>query len=147
MIHAITDGRDTSPTGGADYLATVSAQTGATRRAKIATVIGRYYAMDRDKRWERNKLAWDAIVLGRGAQFGSSRRPRRWPKPIRASRGATNFWSRSFSPIANEQRIRDGDVVLWFNFRADRARQLSIAFLRQGLQRLRPRGHSRRCIT
>ena len=67
MIHAISDGRDTSPTGCADYLATVSAQTGATG-ARIATVIGRYYAMDRDKRWDRNKLAWDAIVLGRGAQ-------------------------------------------------------------------------------
>src|SRR5580658_4441656 len=51
MIHAITDGRDTSPTGGADYLATVGAQTAASG-AKIATVIGRYFAMDRDKRWE-----------------------------------------------------------------------------------------------
>ena len=67
MIHAISDGRDTSPTGCADYLATVSAQTGATG-ARIATVVGRYYAMDRDKRWDRNKLAWDAIVLGRGAE-------------------------------------------------------------------------------
>src|SRR6476646_9047672 len=51
MIHAISDGRDTSPTGCADYLATVSAQTGATG-ARIATVVGRYYAMDRDKRWD-----------------------------------------------------------------------------------------------
>ena len=57
----ITDGRDTSPTGASDYLAMVSAQIYKTG-ARIATVIGRYYAMDRDERWDRNKLAWDAIV-------------------------------------------------------------------------------------
>ena len=68
LIHAITDGRDTSPTGGADYLATVMAEKTAWQGAELATVIGRYYAMDRDKRWERTKLAWDAIVLGRGDQ-------------------------------------------------------------------------------
>ena len=65
MVHAITDGRDTSPTGGAEYLETASREL-AKSGAVIATVVGRYYAMDRDKRWERNKLAWDAIVLGRG---------------------------------------------------------------------------------
>ena len=126
-IHAITDGRDTSPTGGAGCLATVErgiADTGA----RIATVIGRYYAMDRDKRWERNKLAWDAIVLGRG--------PLSLQKPSVAVHDAYPDDPRGdefLQPIifseANEQRIRDGDVVLWFNFRSDRARQLSDAFL------------------
>src|ERR1700733_1794621 len=71
MVHAITDGRDTSPTGGADYLAYVQAGLAPTG-AQIATVIGRYYAMDRDKRWERNKLAWAAIVLGRAEAPGVS---------------------------------------------------------------------------
>ena len=56
LVHAITDGRDTSPTGGADYLATVQKAIGDTG-AKIATVVGRYFAMDRDKRWDRTKLA------------------------------------------------------------------------------------------
>ena len=65
LVHAITDGRDTSPTSGAGYLADVEKRLEGTN-ASIATVIGRYYAMDRDKRWERNKLAWDAIVFGRG---------------------------------------------------------------------------------
>ena len=65
FVHAITDGRDTSPTGGAEFLAQVQKQL-ASSGAKIATVMGRYYAMDRDKRWDRTKLAWDAIVLGRG---------------------------------------------------------------------------------
>ncbi len=127
MIHAISDGRDTSPTGCADYLATVSAQTSRTG-ARIATVVGRYYAMDRDQRWDRNKLAWDAIVLGRGAQSDRA--------PAAAVAEAYTHEPRGdefLEPIifshANEQRVRDGDVVIWFNFRADRARQLSVAFL------------------
>jgi 2,3-bisphosphoglycerate-independent phosphoglycerate mutase len=64
-VHAITDGRDTSPTGGKDYLAYCEAGLAASG-AKIVTVVGRYYAMDRDKRWERTKLGWDAIVHGIG---------------------------------------------------------------------------------
>lgn len=127
MVHAIADGRDTSPTGGADYLATVEKGIAASG-AKIATVIGRYFAMDRDHRWDRNKLAWDAIVLGRGKQESVS--------PSAAVREAYKAEARGdefLPPLifshANEQRIRDGDVVLWFNFRSDRARQLSDAFL------------------
>ncbi len=126
-IHAITDGRDTSPTGGAGYLATVERGIAGTN-AHIATVIGRYYAMDRDKRWERNKLAWDAIVLGRG--------PISLSKPSLAVAAAYPDDPRGdefLQPIIfseqSTQRIRDGDVVLWFNFRSDRARQLSDAFL------------------
>jgi 2,3-bisphosphoglycerate-independent phosphoglycerate mutase len=126
MIHAISDGRDTSPTGGADYFAELEAglqSTGAT----IATVIGRYFAMDRDKRWERNKLAWDAIVLGRGQQGVHS-----VSDEIRA-RYALGETDEFLQPLilshANEQRVRDGDVVFFFNFRADRGRQLSVAFL------------------
>ena len=126
-IHAITDGRDTSPTGGTVFLAAVERGIASTS-ARIATVIGRYYAMDRDKRWERNKLAWDAIVLGRG--------PLSLQKPSVAVHDAYPSDPRGdefLQPIifteANEQRIRDGDVILWFNFRSDRARQLSDAFL------------------
>ena len=123
LIHAITDGRDTSPTSGADSLATVEKGIAGTA-AKIATVIGRYFAMDRDKRWERNKLAWDAIVLGRGPV--SSATP---SAAIRAAYPADARGDEFLQPIifshANEQRMRDGDVLLWFNFRADRARQLT----------------------
>jgi 2,3-bisphosphoglycerate-independent phosphoglycerate mutase len=129
LVHAITDGRDTSPTGGADYLAHVEAGL-ASSGAQIATVIGRYFAMDRDKRWERNKLAWDAVVLGRG--------PVSKETPSAAVRHAYEAEPRGdefLQPIifnhVNEQRVRDGDVVLWFNFRADRARQLSVAFLQK----------------
>jgi 2,3-bisphosphoglycerate-independent phosphoglycerate mutase len=126
LIHAITDGRDTSPTGGAKYLATV--EKGVTGSgATIATVVGRYYAMDRDKRWERNKLAWDAIVLGRGEV--SDKSPQEALK-ARYAAGETDEFEKPlvFSHI-NEQRVHDGDVIFFFNFRADRARQLSEAFL------------------
>ncbi|WP_395742784.1 2,3-bisphosphoglycerate-independent phosphoglycerate mutase [Prosthecobacter sp.] len=128
MVHAITDGRDTSPTGGAGYMAKLEKDL-APSGAKIATVIGRYYAMDRDKRWERNKLAWDAIVLGRGevrTDLPSEAVKAAYPKDPRGD----EFMQPMIFSNANEQRIRDGDVILWFNFRADRARQLSDAFLK-----------------
>jgi 2,3-bisphosphoglycerate-independent phosphoglycerate mutase len=127
MVHAITDGRDTSPTGGAAYMAKLEKDL-ASSGATIATVIGRYYAMDRDKRWERNKLAWDAIVLGRGevrSDTPSAAVQSAYPKDPRGD----EFMQPMIFSNANEQRIRDGDVILWFNFRADRARQLSDAFL------------------
>jgi 2,3-bisphosphoglycerate-independent phosphoglycerate mutase len=129
LVHAITDGRDTSPTGGAGYLAYVEAGLKPSG-AVIATVIGRYYAMDRDKRWERNKLAWDAIVLGRGPVSKDSP-----GEAVKAAYANEPRGDEFLQPIifshANEQRIRDGDVVLLFNFRADRARQLSLAFLKK----------------
>ena len=74
LVHAISDGRDTSPTGSVEFLRSVE-QGLQSHRARIVTLVGRYFAMDRDKRWERNKLAWDAIVLGRG-EFQGMRPPR-----------------------------------------------------------------------
>ncbi len=126
LVHAITDGRDTSPTGGAGSLVTVAEGLAGTG-AEVATVIGRYFAMDRDERWDRNKLAWDAIVLGRGEVSGAT------PSEAVTARyeaGETDEFLKPFVfSHADEQRVRDGDVVLFFNFRADRARQLSRAFL------------------
>src|SRR5580700_5301181 len=129
LVHAITDGRDTSPTGGAGYLAHIEAGLKPSG-AVIATVIGRYFAMDRDKRWERNKLAWDAIVLGRGPVSNDTP-----SAAVKAAYAKEPRGDEFLTPIifshANEQRVRDGDVVIWFNFRADRARQLSLAFLKK----------------
>lgn len=126
FIHAITDGRDTSPTGAAEYLAHVEAGIQGTD-ARIVTVIGRYYAMDRDKRWERNKLAWDAIVLGRGEEEMVT--PSQAVRERYASGETDEFLKPMIFGFADQQRIRDNDVVFFFNFRADRARQLSQAFL------------------
>lgn len=129
MVHAITDGRDTSPTGGRGYVSYVEDEL-AKYDAPIATVIGRYYAMDRDQRWDRTKLAWDAIVHGVGeetevlaseaigVQYGDEK--------------TDEFLSPMVFSHAKQQRVRDEDVVIFFNFRADRARQLSEAFLREG---------------
>jgi 2,3-bisphosphoglycerate-independent phosphoglycerate mutase len=126
LIHAITDGRDTSPTGGAEYLSVVRHAV-ASSDAVIATVIGRYFAMDRDKRWERTKLAWDAIVLGQGEK--SDEAPDVAVKR-RYEEGETDeFLQPLIFSHPNQQRIRDGDVVFFFNFRADRGRQLSRPFL------------------
>src|SRR5213594_3747788 len=126
FLHAFTDGRDTSPTGGAGFLKTCEDELQRSG-AKIVTVIGRYFAMDRDRRWDRTKKAWDAIVLGRGEICKSS--------PSAAverqySLGKTDeFMPPLIFADADEQRVRDDDSVLFFNFRADRARQLSQAFL------------------
>lgn len=125
-IHAITDGRDTSPTGGVRYLEQLENDIEGTG-AKIITVVGRYYAMDRDNRWERNKLAWDAIVLGRGELYqgtASDMLAEKYEEGVR-----DEFLKPVILAKANTQRIEDGDVVFWFNFRADRARQISNAFL------------------
>jgi len=126
LVHAFTDGRDTSPTGGAGFLEAGAAGL-AKSGAQIATVIGRYFAMDRDRRWDRTKKAWDAIVFGRGERCETT--------PAAAARahyerGVTDeFMPPLIFSGADEQRIRDGDTLFFFNFRADRARQLSQAFL------------------
>ncbi|HEV2095524.1 MAG TPA: 2,3-bisphosphoglycerate-independent phosphoglycerate mutase [Chthoniobacterales bacterium] len=126
MVHAFTDGRDASPTSGADLLTTCSSQL-ETSGAYIATVVGRYFAMDRDRRWDRTEKAWDAIVCGRGEVCDQPP-----GQAVRAhyARGETDeFMPPLIFADAGEQRVRDGDTVLFCNFRADRARQLSQAFL------------------
>jgi 2,3-bisphosphoglycerate-independent phosphoglycerate mutase len=126
MVHAFTDGRDTSPTGGAGFLETCEDELAPTG-ARIVTVVGRYFAMDRDHRWDRTKKAWDAVVLGRG-EFSES--PPAAALKAQYAKGVTDeFIPALIFSQPNEQRVRDGDVVVVFNFRADRARQLSQAFL------------------
>src|SRR5213594_2894381 len=126
FVHAFTDGRDTSPTSGADFLRTCEKELEKSD-AKIVTVIGRYFAMDRDRRWDRTKKAWDAIVLGRGEICKS---PPSAAVERQYSLGETDeFMPPLIFADADEQRVRDDDSVLFFNFRADRARQLSQAFL------------------
>src|SRR5438876_4733482 len=126
FVHAFTDGRDTSPTGGAGFLRTCEKELKKSG-AEIVTVVGRYFAMDRDRRWDRTKKAWDAIVLGRGEVCKSSRSAA--VERQYSVRKTDEFMPPLIFSYANEQRVRDGDSVLFFNFRADRARQLSQAFL------------------
>jgi len=132
FVHAFTDGRDASPTGGAHILR--ECERALSRMgARIVTVVGRYFAMDRDRRWDRTKKAWDAIVLGKGEPVSTL------PSEAVAAKykeGQTDeFMPPLIFAFANEQRVRDGDGVLFFNFRADRARQLSQAFLLEKFDR------------
>ena len=129
-IHAFLDGRDTPPTSGRDFVAKTMEKCRELGVGKIATVMGRYYAMDRDKRWDRNKLAWDAIVLGRGEQCTCS--PSEYVEQCYAKGETDEFLKPGIFAYGNEQRVRDNDVVFFFNFRADRARQMSDAFLYPG---------------
>jgi len=125
-IHAFTDGRDTDPKGGYGYLTELEQHLQVTT-GRIATVIGRYYAMDRDNRWERVKLAYDAMVNGVGTptqdvlaavqQSYNEGVTDEFIKPIIATNA-------DGSPVA---RIEEGDVVLCFNFRTDRGREITIA--------------------
>jgi 2,3-bisphosphoglycerate-independent phosphoglycerate mutase len=120
VIHAFTDGRDTNPDSGAGYIAEVEGWGGA----RIASVSGRYYAMDRDSRWDRTKLAWDAIVHGKAEYSAES-----GEAAVRAAyeREETDEFIKPTIVGDREGKIRDGDSVVFFNFRPDRARQLTRA--------------------
>ncbi len=126
-IHAFLDGRDTPPTSGLEYLRQLQAKIRELGVGRIATVIGRYYAMDRDKRWERTQLAYRAIVQGEGLASVDLE------KAVEASYAA-HLGDEFVKPIVHVDaqglpvaKLRDGDAVLFFNFRADRARQLTHA--------------------
>jgi 2,3-bisphosphoglycerate-independent phosphoglycerate mutase len=123
VIHAFTDGRDTNPDSGAGYLAEVEDALPAHPGARVATVTGRYFAMDRDKRWDRTKLAYDAIVHG-DAEFSAES----GEEAVRAAyeRGETDEFIKP-TLVGEEGQIRAGDSVVFFNFRPDRARQLTRA--------------------
>ena len=146
FVHAITDGRDTSPTGGVRYVGQLEEAFRKAGVGRLATVVGRYYAMDRDKRWERTKQAYDAIAYGRADATATEA-----GAALLASyeAGVTDEFVKPIVIVDAAGRpagpLRDGDSVLFFNFRADRARQLTraIAFEEfDGFERpARPRVH------
>ncbi len=122
-LHAITDGRDTAPRGGAAYVSAV--QAALPQGAQIATVCGRYYAMDRDNRWERVARAWRAMALAQSDnRFASA-------ADAIAAGYAQDVTDEFLDPavIGAYQGMQDGDVLLCFNFRADRVRELLAALI------------------
>ena len=126
LIHAFTDGRDTSPTSGVDFIAQVDEHLAKLGVGRIASVSGRYYAMDRDHRWERTKLAFDAIVHAAGPTADSARRA------INESyaRDITDEFVVPTVILDNagqRHAFRPNDSVVFFNFRSDRGRQLTEA--------------------
>lgn len=120
VLHALTDGRDTLPRSAEGFIEAL--ESALPERSRIGTVIGRYFAMDRDRRWDRVKLAYDAIVHGRGAQ----------PNATTASAAVAAAYARDESdefiqPTVvgeDDSRIRSGDAVICFNFRPDRMREI-----------------------
>src|SRR5438270_7649192 len=105
LVHAFTDGRDASPTGGREYLKTCEKELKKSN-AKIVTVVGRYFAMDRDRRWDRTKKAWDAVVLGRGEVCKDSP-SQALDRHYKADK-TDEFMPPLIFADANEQRVHDG---------------------------------------
>jgi len=125
FVHAFTDGRDTDPKSGYGFLRNLQDHLDSTSTGKIATVSGRYYAMDRDKRWERVKLAYDALVNGKGETGNSA-------LEIVEKSYADGVTDEFIKPSVVKGSdglpltcIRDGDTVLCFNFRTDRCREIT----------------------
>jgi 2,3-bisphosphoglycerate-independent phosphoglycerate mutase len=127
FVHAFLDGRDTTPTGGAGYLAALQQKMREVGVGKIASVSGRYYAMDRDRRWERERKAFDAMVTGK-AEGGAYADPVARVKEL-YNNGITDEFVIPFVVVDGTghpvSRISDDDVCINFNYRADRARQIT----------------------
>ena len=128
VLHAFTDGRDTLPDSGAGYVEEAESWTAAAG-GRVATVSGRYFAMDRDRRWDRTKLAYDALVHARSEVPGAESAA----AAVRAGyeRGETDEFVKP-TVLDAGGAIRDGDSVVFFNFRPDRARQLTRALGEDG---------------
>lgn len=126
IVHAFLDGRDTPPASGLEYIRTLQAHQDRIGLGRIATVCGRYYAMDRDKRWDRVEKAYRAVVLGEGRKAVSA------AAAVEAAyaKGETDEFV--LPTVIDPVQIRDGDVAICFNFRADRARELTAALTQSG---------------
>ena len=121
VTHAFTDGRDTDPHGGSEYLRSLAAAAEEAGTGHVATVSGRYYAMDRDENWDRTKRAYDAIVHREADHVAPTA-----PGAVEAAyeRGVTDEFVEP-TLIEGEPGVADGDSVIFFNFRGDRGRQLT----------------------
>ncbi|MFM2428505.1 MAG: hypothetical protein RL012_389 [Bacteroidota bacterium] len=135
FIHAFTDGRDTTPQSAIQFLSSLEAHL-KTTTGQLASVVGRYYAMDRDQRWERTKVAYDALVHGQGMRAQS------WHKAIEQSyvQGITDEFLQPIV-LTNQEGVpkaclQEGDVVLCFNFRTDRSRQITRVLTQAALPEL-----------
>ena len=127
FVHCFMDGRDTPPESGSGYLEQLQAQLREIGVGQIASISGRYYAMDRDKRWDRIERAFGAMVLGNGEKFSD---------PVAAvkksyERGVTDEFIEPVTIVDQRNQpvglIRDGDACIFFNFRADRGREMTMA--------------------
>ena len=123
-IHAFLDGRDVSPTSGKDFVAQCVEKCAEIGVGKIATVMGRYYAMDRDKRWERLQMAYDAMVYGEGVQNED-------PVDAVAKSYENGVTDEFVEPVVCDSQgtISNNDSIIFFNYRPDRAREITRAIV------------------
>jgi 2,3-bisphosphoglycerate-independent phosphoglycerate mutase len=128
VVHAFTDGRDTLPDSGTGFLEQVEGWCADADGARIGSVVGRYWAMDRDKRWDRTQKAYDLLVHGRAPHHADTA-----VEAVRAAheRGETDEFIEP-TTVGDEARIRAGDSVIAFNFRPDRMRQITRALAEPG---------------
>jgi 2,3-bisphosphoglycerate-independent phosphoglycerate mutase len=135
FVHCFMDGRDTGPESGAGYIEQVEQKLQSLGIGKIASVSGRYYAMDRDKRWDRVERAFGAMVLGNGAKFQSAR------EAVLKSyeHGTTDEFIEPVTIVDDRNEpvglIRDDDSIVMYNYRADRAREITLALTDPSLER------------
>lgn len=126
-VHAFTDGRDTSPHGGLEYCREFQKEAKEIGTGTLASIVGRYFAMDRDNRWERTEKAYRLLVHGKGKEYED-------PESVFENSYENNTTDEFLEPhllkTDDDSRIRKGDSVIFYNFRGDRMRQLTKAFLR-----------------
>lgn len=150
FVHCFLDGRDTPPRSAAEYISELEAEMSRIGTGRIASIMGRYYAMDRDNRWDRVEKAYESMVLGEGKTFASA------SEAIKDSYGSDvgdefvlpSVMVNGDCPIGT---VRDGDGFIFFNFRADRAREITRAFMQAGFdgfeRRIHPNLVSYVCLT
>lgn len=135
FVHCFMDGRDTSPESGASYIELLERKMRDVGVGRIASVAGRYYAMDRDKRWERIERAFGAMALGSGEKHQSA------STAVRTSyeRGVTDEFIEPVTIVDERSEpaglIREDDSIIFYNYRADRAREITMAFTDPVLER------------
>src|SRR5262249_44478478 len=129
LIHAITDGRDTAPTGAARYLPALEAKCRELGIGRIATVVGRFYAMDRDNRWERVRAAYELLTENKGEKFATAEAALKhyYANASDPSRGGDEFVVPSV--IGAGGAVKDNDSFIFFNYRGDRPREITKAFV------------------
>ena len=133
-VHCFMDGRDTDPRAGKGFIADVQRHMDETGIGGIASVIGRFYAMDRDKNWDRIKLAYDLLVSGKGREVDDMVEGVQscYDRHTEEHKNTDEF----MEPLVNgniDGRIKEGDVVIFFNFRSDRAKELTVVLTQKDM--------------
>ena len=130
FVHCFMDGRDTDPQSGKGFIEQLTAKCNEVGNAAIADIVGRFYAMDRDKRWERIKVAYDLIVGG----IGKSADDMVVAMQESYDEGVTDEFVKPIKNAKVNGTIKEGDVVIFFNYRNDRAKELTIVLSQQDME-------------